>query len=53
MLDDGIKFCIEQELPAAVYVSTDQLDDMKRFSKVYAIFHLFYLWFALHKHLME
>lgn len=34
MLDEDFNYCIEQELPSAVYVSTDQLDDMKRFGKV-------------------
>lgn len=30
-------FLIKQQLPASVYVSTDQLDDLKRFDKVMTI----------------
>lgn len=32
-------FLIKQQLPSSVYVSTDQLDDLKRFDKVYIYSH--------------
>lgn len=41
MAGKDCEYTLEQQLPAAVYISTDQLDDLKRLNKLHGFYPKF------------